>query len=171
MYEDRIRHHWSKKCETGQNVNLELEAGKTDEHVMEFCRTRLEGVLDATGLSHKSSLQTPHQTRQDDQASAALKQEANLAQERRKLQVASNALKQKETATNHKIQTLKESFRNRGKKRPFNSGNGKDNKGWKNHTCHGTCQGYASFHEPNHKYHKGNHKGTGKGKGKFVDKW
>ena len=96
-----------------------------------------------------------------------MKQEANLAQERRKLQVASNALKQKEAATNHKIQALKESFNNQGKKRPFNSGHGKGNKGWKNQKGQGKTQGYANSHEPSHKYHKGNHKGKGKGKGKW----
>ena len=95
LYEDRIRHHWSKQCESGTIVNLELEATKTNKEVMESCRTRLPGILEATGLTSKDSPQSNHQARQDEQASAALKQEANLAQERRRLQASRNALKQK----------------------------------------------------------------------------
>ena len=89
-----------------------------------------------------------------------------MAQDRRELQVASNALKQKEAATNYKIEANHQS-----KKRPFNSGNGKGNKGWKNKKSNGKREEHASSHEPSHKYHKGNNKGKGKGKNSFTNKW
>ena len=45
MYEDRLRHHWHKQCESGRGITLEVEAGKTNEASIDYCRTRIDGVL------------------------------------------------------------------------------------------------------------------------------
>ena len=31
MYEDHLRHHWHKQCESGRRINSEVEASKTNE--------------------------------------------------------------------------------------------------------------------------------------------
>ena len=134
MHEHRLRHYWHKQCESGRRINLEVEAGKTNEAIMDYCRTRIDGVLQAAGLSPNGAPQAAHQPRQDDQASAVLKQEANLAQERRRFQVAANAFKQKQATHEQKIQAFKDSEHQQlNGKRFFNSGNAKNNKGWNNH--------------------------------------
>ena len=82
MYEDRFRNHWHKQCEAGRTANLEEEAGKVNEEVMDYCRTRIDGVLKATGLSPNGAPQAAPHSKEDDQAIAAVKHKGNQAAER-----------------------------------------------------------------------------------------
>ena len=131
MYEDRLRNHWHKQCEAGRTINLEEEAGKVNKEVMDDCRTRIDGVLKATGLSPNGAPQAALHSKEDDQATAAVRLQANQAVESMRFKAAEDSLKQKQASLDHKMQALKDSqHQQNSKKRTFfNAGNCRNSKG------------------------------------------
>ena len=92
LYEDRIRHHWHSICELGRTVDLEVEAGKTNETIMDECRTKLESTLAQSGLRENGQPQVTPQPK-DDPAAALMKQQAGMDLDRKRQANEMNAFK------------------------------------------------------------------------------
>ena len=68
LYEDRLRHDWARRCEDGDVVNLDDEAGKLNKSIMNACKTRIEAVLKNAGINTKgvkSESPSEHRTGKD----------------------------------------------------------------------------------------------------------
>ena len=152
-------------CDAGRKVDLLVEASKTNEKILEECRIRLGPTLQASGLSDTTS-----QVKQDDPAiTAAIKQQASLDLDKKRFADQVNAFRQREAASQRKIQVLKD---NHAKKQHVNN---KFGKGWK-----GSSKGHGKGLSPNHvnaavramlngetqDHHKKQQKSHNKGKGK-----
>ena len=55
LYEDRLRRHFHDRCARGEAIDLVAECGKTNENVMDTCKTKLQAVLQAAGLQDTST--------------------------------------------------------------------------------------------------------------------
>ena len=141
------------------------KATKTNDKIMEECRIRLGSIVQASGLSDNTS-----QVKQDDPAiSAAFKQQASFDLEKKRFADQANAFKQREAASQRKVQALKD---NHAKKQHVNN---KFGKGWK-----GSSKGHgkglsanqvnaavrAMLNGETQDHHKKQQKCYGKGKGK-----
>ena len=108
FYEDRLRRHFHDRCARGEAIDLVAECGKTNENVMDTCKTKLQAVLQAAGLQDTSA-HRQHSVSSDPAASAVAKQQAMWDAENRRLQNQSNAMKQREESFDKKVQALQQS--------------------------------------------------------------
>ena len=164
LYEDRIRFYWHKVCESGRKVDLEVEAGKIHEHIMDECRTRLEPTLQACGLRENGQPQAAPQPK-DDPAAALLKQQAGMDLDRKRQANEMNAFRQRQAAHQRKVNALKDSHdqqpRQQYVKNKFGKGGKHSNKGY----------GKGQANDQYKKQHKGYNKGKDKNKGQWTKKW
>ena len=167
LYEDRIRHHWHRICELGQKVDLEVEAGKTHENIMDECRTRLEPTLLQCGLRENGQPQAAPQPK-DDPAAALLKQQAGMDFDRKRQANEMNAFKQRQAAHLRKVNALKNSTDQQPKQQFVKS---KFGKGGKN-SCKGHGKGTANHqYKKQHQSYVVDGKYKGKHNGQWTKKW
>ena len=76
FYEDRLRYHWTKRCEDGDRVNFEVEANIANKEIMESCKLMLEAVLQSTGLLSKGATEASPSAKDSDHAAALFKLQA-----------------------------------------------------------------------------------------------
>ena len=164
LYEDRIRFYWHKVCESGRKVDLEVEAGKTHEHIMDECRTRLEATLQACRLRENGQPQAAPQPK-DDPAAALLKQQAGMDFDRKRQANEMNAFRQRQAAHQKKVNALKESHDQQPRQQPVKNKFGKGGK----HSNKGYGKGQAN--DQYKKRHKGCNNGKGKDPSVLSDCW
>ena len=163
LYEDRIRHHWHRICELGHTVDLEVEAGKTNEIIMDECRTKLEPTLVQCGLRENGQPQTTPQLK-DDPAAALMKQQAGMDLDRKRQANEMNAFKQRQAANLRKINALKNTTDQQPRQQFVKSKSGKGGKS--------SSKGYGKG-KANHQYKKQHQSYVvdGKHKGKHNGQW
>ena len=129
---------------------------------MDECKTLLESALQATGLRDNPTQGIPQAKQDDPVASALLKQQAGLEQDKKRHANEVNAFRQRAAAHQRKVQTLKDSQ----PKKQFVIN--KFGKGWKD-----SNKGYSKGQTQDHskKQHKGHSKGKGKNKGQWTKRW
>ena len=55
--EDRLRREWAKRCEDGETMDIECEAGKVNKVIVDSCRQHIEAVLKTLVFSQKAANQ------------------------------------------------------------------------------------------------------------------